>query len=200
MNINILNILADAISEVGSWHWWIIKDDMVQVQFCDIMLYDENTSEKETHSTDVLAVRFYGNVFAIFLDNLTEENWYERLRDDNSVIYPIDTYNMAFDDIKEAERLLNDYIHKTAIKDFESLETLLTAKHLLYADCDDVGFIVGGDRIEIVGRKGKYTEEEIETAYKKWFDYWRTYWKLRGTKDAYPEDYVCEISIPVGDE
>ena len=48
-----------------------------------------------------------------------------------------------------------------------------------------------------MGRKGKYTEEEIETAYKKWCDYWKIYWKLRGTKDAYPKDYVCEITIPV---
>ena len=40
MNINTLNILADAISDVGSWHRWLIRDDMVQVQFCDIMLYD----------------------------------------------------------------------------------------------------------------------------------------------------------------
>ena len=63
MNINTLNILADAISEVGSWHRWLIKDDMVQVQFCDIMLYDEAKPEKETHTTDVLAVRFYGHVW-----------------------------------------------------------------------------------------------------------------------------------------
>lgn len=49
MNINTLNILADAISDVGSWHWWLTRNDMVQVQFCDIMLYDENTSEKEPH-------------------------------------------------------------------------------------------------------------------------------------------------------
>lgn len=199
MNIDTLNILADAISDVGSWHRWLIRDNMVQVQFCDIMLYDENTSEKEPHSTDALAVRFYGNTFAVFLDNLNEENWYKRLRDDNSVIYPIDTYDMAFDDIKEAERLLNDYKHKIVIKDFAGSETLLTAKHLLYAGCDDVGFIVGGDEIEVVGKKGKYTEKEIEASYKKWCDYWRTYWKLRGTKDAYPKDYVCEISIPVGE-
>lgn len=66
MNINTLNILADTISEVGSWHWWFIKDDMVQVQFCDIMLYDEAKLEKETHTTDVLAVRFYGHAFAVF--------------------------------------------------------------------------------------------------------------------------------------
>ena len=33
----------------------------------------------------------YGNAFAAFLDNLNEENWYEHFRDDNAVIYPIDT-------------------------------------------------------------------------------------------------------------
>jgi hypothetical protein len=200
MNINTLNILVDAISDVGSWQRWLTRDDMVQVQFCDIMLYDESTTEKEPHSTDVLAVRLCGNAFAVFLDNLNEENWYERFRDDASVIYPIETYDMAFDDIKEAERLLNDYKHKTVIKDFEGPETLLTAEHLLYAGCGDVGFIVGGDEIEVVGKKGLYTEEEIESAYKKWCDYWKTYWKLRGTKDAYTKDYVCEITIPISTE
>ena len=200
MNIHTLNILADAVSDVGSWHWWLVRDDMVQVQFCDIMLYDENTSENEPHSMDVLAVRFRGNAFAVFLDSLNEENWYQHFQDDDSVIYQIDTYHMAFDDTEEAERLLNEYQHKTVIKDFTGPETLLAAKHLLYAGCDDVGFIVGGDEIEVVGRKGKYTEEEIEAAYAKWCDYWKSYWKLRGTKDAYPEDYVCEISIPVSKE
>ena len=197
MNKNTLNILADAVSDAGSWHWWLTRDDMVQVQFCDIMLYDENKSEKEPRSTDVLAVRFRGNAFAVFMDNLKEENWYERLHDDDSVIYQIDTYAMAFDEIREAEQLLNDYQHNTVIK---GPQTLHTAKHLLCAACGDVGFVVGGDEIEIVGRNGKYTEEEIETASKKWVDYWKTYWKLRGTKDAYPEDYVCEISIPVSTE
>ena len=24
-----LNILVDAISDVGSWHWWYVKDDGV---------------------------------------------------------------------------------------------------------------------------------------------------------------------------
>lgn len=196
MNIHSLNILADAISDAGSWHWWLTGDDMVQVQFCDVMLYDENTSEKEPHSTDILAVRFHGNAFAVFLDNLNDEKWYEHFHDD-SVIYEIDTYNMAFDDVKEAERIMNDFQHQTVIRDFSGSAALLRAKHLLCAGCGDVGFVVGADEMEVVGRKGKYTEEEIETAYQKWFDYWKEYWKLRGTKDAYPKDYVCEVSIPV---
>jgi hypothetical protein len=50
-----------------------------------------------------LAVRFYGHVFAVFLDDLNEKNWHERFRDDDSLLYPVDTYDMAFDDNKEAE-------------------------------------------------------------------------------------------------
>lgn len=200
MNVKTLNILADAISDVGSWHWWYIKDDMVHIQFCDIQLYDQSKPEKETHTMDVLAVRFYGHAFAVFLDNLNTDSWPSRLQDDNSVIYPVDTYDLAFDNIKEAESVLNDYKNIIPVKDYRGLETLSSAKHLLYARCGEVGFIVGGDEIAVVGKKGKYGEEEIETASGKWWDYWKAYWKLRGTKDAYPKDYACEITIPVGDK
>lgn len=200
MNKNTLNILADAISEVGSWYWWFIKDDMVQVQFCDIMLYDEAKQEKDTHTVDVLAVRFCGHTFAVFLDNLSEYNWHERFCEDESIIYPVDTYDLAFDNIKEANVLLNDYKNRIPVKDFRDIERLSFAKHFIYARCGDVGFIVGGDEIEVVGKNGKYTEEEIEIASKKWWDYWKTYWNLRNTKDAYPKDYVCEITIPVKED
>jgi len=197
VNKNALNILSDAISEVGSWHYWLIKDDMIQIQFCDVMFYDETKPQKEPHTTDVLAVRFHGHSFAVFLDNLDDDNWYQRLRDEDSVYYSVDTYELAFDDVKEAASLMNDYMHKSVIKDYSGLETLLTAKHLLYARCGDVGFVAGGDEIRVVGRNRRYSEEDIETASRKWWDYWREYWKLRGTKDAYPEDYACEITIPV---
>ncbi len=197
MNIKTLNILADAISDVGSWLWWLIKDDMIHMEFCDIQLYDESKPEQETHTTDVLAVRFRGHSFAVFLDNLDDKHWAKRLRDNDSVFYPVETYALGFDDIKESEELLDDYKNRFSVKDFNGLETLSAARHLLYARCQDVGFIVGGDEIEIVGKKGKYTEEEIEKASRKWWDYWKDYWKFRGTKEAYPEDYACEISIPV---
>ena len=107
------------------------------------------------------------------------------------------TLNILADAIEEAASLLRDYKNKIPVKDFIGPETLSSAKHLLYARCGDVGFIVGGDEIVVLGRKGAYTEEEIETVSRKWWDYWRDYWKLRGTKDAYPKDYACEITIPV---
>ena len=199
MNQKTRNILSDAISEVGAWHWWLVKDDMVQIQFCDVLLYDNTKPEKEPHTTDVLAVRFYGHSFAVFLDNLDHDNdnWYRLLRDDAAVLYPIDTYELAFDDLKESEALLSDYRRQSVIKDFSGVETMAAANHFLCARCGEVGFIAGGDELAVVGRNGRYTEEEIETASRKWWDYWREYWKRRGTKNAWPKDYTCEITIPV---
>lgn len=195
-----LNILADAISDVGSWWCWYVGDDMLQLEFCDVQLYDETKAENETHTTDVLAVRFYGHVFAVFLDDLNDKNWHEHFRDDDSILYPVDTYDMAFDDRIMAESLLNDYRNRVPVKDFKGTETLVTAKHILCARCDEVGFIVGGDKIEIAGKKGKYSEKEIEPLSKKWWEYWKEYWRLRGTRDALPKDYACEVTIPVDRE
>ena len=106
----------------------------------------------------------------------------------------------GFDNIKEAELLLNDYKNIIPIKDYDGLQKLSDAKHLLYGRCGDVGFVVGGDEIKKKKKKGQYTEEEIETASRKWWNYWKDYWKARGTKGAYPKDYACEITIPVKED
>jgi hypothetical protein len=195
-----LSILADAISDVGSWWCWYVGDGMLQLEFCDVQLYDEAKAGKETHTTDVLAVRFHGHIFAVFLDDLNDENWHERFRDDDSILYPVDTYDMAFDDRKKAESLLNVYSNRIPIKGFKDAETMEAAKHFLCARCGKVGFIVGGDEIEIVGKKGLYSEKEIEPLSRKWWEYWKDYWRLRGTHDALPKDYACEVTIPVNTE
>ena len=133
-----LNILADAISDVGSWWCWHAGDDMLQLEFCDVQLYDETKAEKETHTADVLAVRFYGHVFAVFLDNLNDENWYLRFCDDDSILYPVDASDMAFDDEKEAASVLNDYKNRISVIDFNGTETLAAAKHILCARCASI--------------------------------------------------------------
>ena len=127
MNSETLNILADAISDVGAWQWWHISDDLVHLEFCDVQLYDESRPEKETHTTDVLAVRFRGHAFAVFLDRSGVDNWHERFRDDDSVLYPVDPYEMTFDSAEEAERVLNDYPNRIPVGDFAGAETLLSA-------------------------------------------------------------------------
>ena len=92
MNKESLNILSDAISDVGSWQWWYTAKDMFQLEFCDVQLYDSTKAEKEPHSSTI-ALRFYGNSFAVFLDNLEENdrNWPQRFYKDEIQAIEIDT-------------------------------------------------------------------------------------------------------------
>ena len=199
MNINTLNILADAVSDIGSWQWWDMVKDVFQLEFSDVLLFDETTPEKAPH-TSVIALRFIGNSFAVFLDNIEDERektWYELFHEDEIEYLPLESDEFIFDDIEYARKVLHSYRNIIPIKNYTNPDSFASTKHILAAKCEDVGFIVGGDLIQVVGRKGKYTEEEIELAVKRWWDYWRDYWHLRKTEDAYEEDWACEVTIPV---
>ena len=84
-----LDILSDAISDVGSWQWWHSVQDLFQLEFCDVMLYDETTPEKAPHSS-MIALRFIDHSFAVFLDNLDEEQGkargHERSHDESLLV------------------------------------------------------------------------------------------------------------------
>ena len=200
MNKEALNILADAISDAGAWQWWHIENDMLQLEFCDVQLYDESKAEKDTHTTDVIAIRFFGNVFAVFLDDLTEDAvkpWYERFYDDEIPAFECDGYELEFDDPEYAREVYNEYKNKTPKTAFDGLNTLIGANHLIAVKCGDTGVVAGGDRIEVVSKNASISEEDIERLSRKWWDYWEKYWRLRGTRDALPKDPACEVTIPV---
>ena len=197
MNKESLNILSDAISDVGSWQWWYTAKDMFQLEFCDVQLYDATKAEKESHSSTI-ALRFYGNSFAVFLDNLEEDgrNWPQRFYKDEIQVIEIDTYDLVFDDIDYAKEVYENYRNRIPMKSFEDPIVFSSARHILAAKCGDYGFVAGGDDLSVVSKIGEYTEEEIINAAKHWWAYWRNYWHLRKTKDAYEKDYACEVTIP----
>ena len=77
------------------------------------------------------------------------------------------------------------------------MNTLTGAKHLIAAKCGDVGVVAGGERIKIVSKNASISEEEVEPLSRKWWEYWKKYWRLRGTRDALAKDRACEVTIPV---
>ena len=197
---NSLNILADAISDIGCWQWWHTDDDVLQLEFCDVELYDDAKEEKDTRSATIgatIAVRFYGDYFAVFLDNLEEEDWYVKLHLDQIPPVEVDAYELAFDDVKYAKNVMKAYRHRHPVRPRFDESLFSEAKHILAGKCGSVGFVVGGDRIEVAGHGGIYTAEQIEEANKRWWNYWEDYWKKRKTPDAYEKDRVCEVTITV---
>lgn len=202
MNKKAIQFLAEAISEVGAWQWWDTSSDMFQMEFCDVLLYDDTKAEKEPH-TSTIALRFYDHSFAIFLDNLNDDQdkkWYDRFHDDEIKIIELESEGFAFNDIEFARSLLKKYKNTIPIKIPDSDDPLTAARHMIVGNCGDVGFIVGGDKIKVIGNKGEYSGKEIISAAIRWWDYWRAYWQKRGTEDAYMKDYACEVTIPISKE
>ena len=191
-----LNVLVDAISDVGSWRWWYTDDEIVQLEFQDVQLYDYSTKEKETHSS-IIALSFKGNSFALFLDNLDDnKDWYTRLQLDDIEPFSLDCYEFRFNDAQYVNEIINSYKNKTTIKDIID-ETIVTAKYILAGKCGELAFIVGGNILEVLNHQGKMNKEDILKANQDWWKYWEDYWKLRKTKDAYDKDFACEVTIPV---
>ena len=193
-----LNALSDAISEIGGWQWWYTEGDLVQMEFLGVLFYDESKAEKESH-TSTLAIRFFGNTYAVFLDNYdkdAEKPWYQRFYDDEIDYYDVEPYELCFDDVEYAKKICEEYRNKTVIKDYTDPETFGTSKHILAGKCGDTAFVVGGDEIAVVGRSGEYAEEQIIPSIKRWWEYWRDYWRKRTTKEAYDKDWACEVTIP----
>ncbi len=193
-----LNILADAISDIGSWQWWEIDNDMVQMEFCDVQLYDDSKAKKEPHSSTI-AVRFYGNTFMVFLDNLEDEKWHYRLHNDEIESIPLECYELDFDNVKYAKSVMKKYRHRNPMRPRFDESLFSSAKHLMAGRCGEVGFVVGGDEIKVVSHSKTFTEEDIELAHKSWWEYWEDYWRMSGTIEAYEKDWACEVTIPIGD-
>lgn len=193
-----LDILSDAISDVGSWRWWFTREDTVQVEFCDVHLYEYSRTEKEPHSS-VIALRFTANPFLMMLDNYNEDGdkkWYDKLHDDELEPFNIEPYEFVFNNAEYVNSVLESYKNRNVIREIPE-EEIVSTKYILAVKCKDVAFIAGGNELEVVTHSGNLSEEEVEESNKHWWEYWEDYWKLRGSEDAYDEDYGCEVTIPI---
>lgn len=195
-----LNILSDAISDIGVWQWWHKQDDMIQMEFGCVQLYDEFKEEKQAHSSTI-ALRFNNNSFAMFLDNFEKEDekkWFDKLYDDEINPFDLEGFEFKFNDGKYVNEIFEAYKNKHTIKELID-EDIVSCKYILAAKCYDVAFVVGGNKLEILTHQGILSEDDIKKANEKWWKYWEDYWHLRNTKDAYEKDPACELTIPVRD-
>lgn len=193
-----LNILSDAISDVGCWTWWLTNTNLVQLEFAAVQLYDDTKKEKEAHSSTI-ALCFSDNTFFTVLDDYTDDtnkDWYKKLQDDEIDFFEVDGYEFEFNNKEYVKQVMDEYKNKTVIKgDFD--ESIYSRNYFVAAKCGDVAFIAGGDDLDIVTHHGGLTEEQIKQANRKWWEYWKDYWRVRNTKEAYEKDFACEVCIPV---
>ena len=199
MTKEINKILCKAISDCGYWMWWDLSEGCAQAEFGGVLLYDEAKEGKEPRSGHI-AIRFVDNAFIVFLDNGPAEDlpedWYDRLYNDELEPFTMDPDELVFDDAEYAVKILKEYKNVNGKDSTVGEDVIRSSKHILAGRCGYVGFILGGDTIQVIGNKGEYEPAEIKSVCEKWWEYWKEYWKVRGTKDAYEQDYACEVTIP----
>ena len=196
MTKEIKDILNRVITDVGYWQWWDEQEGDYMVEFGGVLLYDDTRKGKDPR-TSMIALGFYDNAFLIFLDNDTHPGWFDLLHNDEIEPFTMEPDSLVFDDKEVAIKLLTQYKKRHAAFDSkeEAIKSIKNAKEILSGRCGDFGFIIGGDHLKLHGRK-EYTDEDIKYLSEKWWEYWKDYWEKRGTKDAYEEDYACEVTIP----
>jgi len=116
MNKETLDILAAAVSDAGAWQRRHLENDMLQLEFCGVQLYDASKPANDIHTMDVIALRFFGNVFAVFPDNLEEDTgkpWYERFHENEIPAFECDGYELKFDNAAYAKKVYDEYRNHT---------------------------------------------------------------------------------------
>jgi hypothetical protein len=193
MNKETLDILSTAISDVGYWRWWIVEDDICQIEFGGVQLLNGDSITKESISA-VIALRYSNNSFLIFFDNLEENDWYNNLQKDKIEPFTVDYDCFIFNDFNIINEIETGYKNKQIIKEIKDIEQI---KNVLLFKAGDVAVVIGGDNFEVVGDGGEINEEKILKRSELWWVYWKDYHKKRETLEAYNKDYVCEVTLPI---
>lgn len=199
---NVLDVLADAISDVGVWTWWQSDaPEYVQVEFNGTQLWNPPVAEGKAPSGKI-AIGF-SNVesigFLTFGTDEIETNWPQLLHQDE-----IDYFNLNHDWFTFTDAAMIAEI----IKEAAAVQTLhgappheinwVASTVKLGFRAGPVGFVVAAEHMKLLSFEGEFGLNEVEEKCEKWWEYWNEYWRLKKTPLALPKDYACEVTIPAG--
>lgn len=194
-----LELLAGAIRDVGCWNWWGERlPRAVQVEFIGtLLLLGEGGPGQPPDSR--LALSFAGPVSVAFLSGAgAEEGWPGLLREDRLGPLTCDHDRFTFTDGEQMAAWVASAARvETVFGEPPLSPAFLEAPAKLVFWAGDKGFAVAAERMTAVTRSGTITGPELGEAHRKWWDYWREYWRRRGTGDPLPRDYACEVTIPI---
>ena len=196
----ILEMLADAISDVGVWAWWDTDEDegTVQVEFAGVQMWNPPREAGQPPSGTV-ALRFGEVQSAAFLtlDDQVDPDWPRLLHEDKLDGFPLPHESLTFTDAVMIEQLASS-AHAVEVLRGVPPEAAAwqSAPWKMGFGAGRVGFVVAARSMELVSFEGSFGLEEVEGKIGKWWEYWEEYWRLIDTPDALPSDYACEVTIP----
>jgi len=198
---HILEILGDAICDVGYWSWWTTDlPAVINIEFGGTQLYFPPASVSEPpNSQIVIQLKNPKPIsFLTMKESLdeSEEKWFDKLHDDKIQHLSCSRY-FTFTDDKLIAEIINDAKTITTIHGYSpKYENFLSEKYKLSFWAGNYGFAAASEKIRIFAKSGEIAIKQIPAVNSEWWIYWRKYWDLRNTKNPLPKDYACEVTIP----
>ncbi len=202
-----LNILADAICDVGYWSWWASTDfsKSIQIEFGGTQLIIPFSENEEPFSAQI-AIQFKNPKSIAFLakEKLKENEikWFDDLHNDKIEPLTCSYENFTFVDDSLMKEIIGIAKTINVVQGYSPLNDKFYSekyKLVFLTGCDDYGFAVASEEIKFMTRHGVFDIQDISKFNSAWWKYWNEYWNLRGTKKALKKDYACEATIPIKD-
>ena len=197
-----LEILGNAISDIGWWTWWTSDlPNLIQIEFAGAQLYFNPTDNTKPPS-NLIAIQFINPSSVSFLsreksEDDIEQNWSELLHEDKLEPPTCDYQNFSFIDENIMKAIVSEastinVIHGYSPKD----ETFYNEKYKLVFWAGYYGFAVNAAEIKLLTHQGDIYLDNIPEINNQWWEYWKKYWSLKDTVDSLPIDNICEVTIP----
>jgi hypothetical protein len=198
----ILDILSNAICDVGYWSWWTTNLPTVfQIEFGGTQLYFPPSDNSQPPSTQI-AIQFRNPKSISFLTRRElksdDANWFDDLHNDKMEAPTCSHEEFTFTDHSLMTAIIKDAKTIKTIHGYSPTDNLFQSeKYKLVFWAGDYGFAVSSEGIKLLTKDGRIELDQIPSVHSQWWTYWRKYWDLINTENALPKDYACEVTIPL---
>jgi len=201
---DILTILADAISDVGYWSYWLEQfPNLFQLEFGGVLLWNPPIKEGKAPSGQIalLFQQPYSVDFLTFSDSSSNmpPDWPQLMSQDKLELPH--GVSVLFNDQSLLEKELADVKAFQTVFGFgcQNSNKFFDSEFQCFVRAGDIGVVVCGKKLNWRNHtENNLALDLIPGRSQKWWKYWRAYWDSKETANPFPKDYACEVTIPAG--
>lgn len=198
-----LAALESAISDVGYWTWGTANlPSAFQVEFGGTQIWNPPSGEGQPPSSRI-ALRFRQPrlVYFLTLADGVPADWPEQLQRDELEAPNVDHEAFTLSAAELCRQLVAKAVAVWPLVGEPGVTALPTANEaLLSFEAGPYGLVVAAESLGVYNHHGELNAAAVLESIRKWWEYWQEYWRRKDTPDALPQDYACEVTIPLAPE
>jgi hypothetical protein len=195
-----LPALESAISDVGYWTWWSGNlPSAFQVEFAGTQFWSPPSEAGKPPSSQI-ALRFRKPrlVYFLIISDSVPKDWADQLQRDELGPFNIDHEAFTLSMAGLCARIVARAISVRALVGEPGCTPLpAVGEAFLAFKAGPVGLVVAAESLAVLNHLGELNEEAVLASNRQWWTYWRDYWRRKDTTDPLPQDYACEVTIPM---